>query len=95
MHPAGFEPAISASGRPPTHALDRAVTAIGHVIQQAIKNLTAGTRPGFGLHGKGMAIQFLTGTRDFLFCRAHLALSSQVKRPRRISDRSPPYTAEI
>lgn len=56
-------------------------------------NLTAGTRPGYGLHGRGMAIQFLTGTRDFLFRRANL--SSQVKRPRRISDRSPPYIAEV
>ena len=29
MHPAGFDPAISASERPQTHALDRAATGIG------------------------------------------------------------------
>ena len=29
MSPAGFEPAIPASERPQTHALDRAATAIG------------------------------------------------------------------
>jgi len=29
MTPAGLEPAIPASQRPPTHALDRAITAIG------------------------------------------------------------------
>jgi hypothetical protein len=29
MHLAGFEPGVLASERPPTHALDRAVTGIG------------------------------------------------------------------
>jgi hypothetical protein len=56
---------------------------------------TGGTGPGDGLHGRGTAIRFLTGTRDFLFLRVHLALPSKVKRPRRVSDRSPPYSAEV
>jgi hypothetical protein len=32
MHPAGFKPAIPASERPQTHALDRAVTGIGKTV---------------------------------------------------------------
>jgi len=31
MPPAGFEPAVPASERPPTHALDHAVTGIGDI----------------------------------------------------------------
>ena len=32
MSPSGFEPGFPASERPPTHALDRAATGIGHVF---------------------------------------------------------------
>jgi len=32
MPPAGFEPAIPASKRPQTHALDRAATGTGHPV---------------------------------------------------------------
>jgi len=44
MPSAGFEPAVSASGRPQNHALDRVVTRIGHKIQQATKNFTVTCR---------------------------------------------------
>ena len=36
--PAGFEPAIAASERPQTHALDRAATAIGNIPALIQKN---------------------------------------------------------
>jgi hypothetical protein len=38
MLPQGFEPAIPASERPQTHALDRTATGIGH-IRYASHNL--------------------------------------------------------
>jgi hypothetical protein len=37
MFPAGFEPAIPASERPQTHALDRAATGIGTFVITLLK----------------------------------------------------------
>jgi hypothetical protein len=39
MHPVGFEPMIPVSERPQTHALDRAVTAIGDDYVSSVKVL--------------------------------------------------------
>jgi hypothetical protein len=36
MPPAGFKPAIPANQEPQTHALDRAVTGIGHLYLSII-----------------------------------------------------------
>jgi hypothetical protein len=40
MPPAEFEPTIPASGRPHTHALDRAATGIGHLTYRPAKHAT-------------------------------------------------------
>ena len=40
MPPAGFEPAIPASERPQTYALDRAPTGIGHMKIYFLNHLT-------------------------------------------------------
>jgi hypothetical protein len=40
MPPAGFEPAIPASERPQTHALDRAATGIGFNLLKPSGNFT-------------------------------------------------------
>jgi hypothetical protein len=37
MSPVGFEPTISAGGRPQTYDLDRAATEIGKIIHRIIR----------------------------------------------------------
>ena len=44
MPPDGFEPAIAASERPPTHALDQAATGIGNNATQSHQNDSVVTR---------------------------------------------------
>jgi hypothetical protein len=59
MSPAEFEPAIPASVRPPTYALDRAATGIGdNIIFRAIKGVTKSSRV---VKGRGVGI--LVGTQ--------------------------------
>ena len=61
MPPAGFEPAIPASERPQTHALDRVATGIGSRLQLlllfTVKYTTTDCTSIYVLH--------VTGTRNY------------------------------
>jgi len=50
MHPAGFEPPILASGRPQTHALDRAATGISICTISCRRKLEFKSTSIFPLH---------------------------------------------
>ena len=58
MAPAGFEPAIPASERSQTHALDRTATGIGTVHGDANMN-NSGGRNGYTLRGAWELLAFL------------------------------------